>query len=315
MGEPVIVRAGQNPHDRKEKARSILPRYDYVDDLVNMACDLVDIPKLDPKTPKNYVARSLVETGGVGFFDTRTFARGFYFARPQGVPIRYDEFDEFQFYDRGGLTSFSVTRANGARYIRANAKGTPPKAILERFSIMLDLCDRSIASNIRAQILGRVVGDKKGKDGNSARIDTLLASFETGLSVGLDPETLANLQPVDLSVAPTFDRVLAARAAIWSDAMQRVGSVAAMQYSRERTQSAEVNAYIATTIDLVYMMINTFNADCKRQKILGTDNEPLQMVYTGYAARFDEDPRAVQRTEPQTEPREDTEGGENNAAV
>ena len=310
MAEPVIIRAGQNPHEtQNRRPRSILPAYCYVDDLVNMACDLVDVENLDKSIPKNYIARSLVETGGVGFFDSKTFARGFYFARPMGQPIRYDEFDEFQFYDRGGQTSFTINRARGARYIRANAKGTPPKKILERLAIMLDLCDRSIASNIRAQILGRAVGDKQG---NKTRVETLLAAFESGLPVGMDAETLANLQPVDLSVQPTFDRVLAARAAIWSDAMQRVGSVAAMQYSRERTQSAEVNAYIATTIDLVYIMINTFNADCKRQNILGTDNEPLRMVYTGYAARFDDDPRVVQTTGTEAI---DEEGGEDNDAV
>ena len=302
--EPITVRAGSNPHGHKP-APNVLPPYSYFDDLVAMSCDLVDIPKLDPRTPKNYVARALIMSGGIGYLDNNTVARGFYHARPLGEPIRFDEWERFQFSDRLGRTNFEVSRAAGARYIRANATATPPRMILERLSVLLDLCDRSIAANIRAQILGRVVGTTNKK--NETDLWATFDSFERGLPVGLDAEALANLQPVDLTVPITFDRLLAARAAIWSDAMQRVGSVAAMQYSHERTQSAEVNAYIASTIDFVYIMINTFNDDCRRQHILGTDGKPLKMIYTGYAARFDDDPNVVQRTGTEANESEDTD--------
>ena len=281
MSKPKTVRAGSNPHDLPMIGKSILPPYLYIDDLINMACDMVRIENLQPEIPKTYIPQALIETGGVGFLDSNTYAGGFYWARPLGLPIRYNEWDRFEFFDRFGRTNFEVTRDAGARFIKANAKATPPRLILERLAIMLDLCDRSIAANIRAQIMGRVFpwDNKKG----DKALDVLMGEFESGLPLGLPPEQVLSLQTADLTVPVTFDRTLAGRAAIWADAMQRVGSVAAMQYSRERTQSAEVNAYIASTIDLVYIMINTFNDDCERQNILGTDGKPLRMVYAGYA--------------------------------
>lgn len=274
---------------KKHPDLPLLPVVDYATDALNMAADLVAIPNLPDDTPKNFIATSLIKDGGVGFWDLPQDnpARGFYRARKLFRPDRVGEWHSFNFFAGEDSGWFRVTREGGARFIRANASATPTFPFLLRSAVMLDVADRSIAANIRAQIYGRVI--KAPSSMTDENIEAMIAAVESGKPFPLDAAAFEMLKGEDISVPFTADRVASVRSMIWSEMLKRVGSVAADHYKRERTQSAEVSASVSEAIDMVYIMINTFNDDCKRQNIIGTDGKPLTMIYTGYLDRFDDD--------------------------
>lgn len=268
----------------------LLPWVDYAGDALNMAADLVAIPNLGNSVAKNFIATTLIKEGGIGFWDLPADnpARGFYRARRLFRPDRLGEWHDFEFWNGVERGWFRINRDRGARYIRANALASPTYPFLLRSAVMLDVADRSIAANIRAQIYGRII--KAPTSMTDEDILAMIAAVESGKPFPLDAAAFETLKGEDISVPFTADRVASVRSMIWSDMLKRVGSVAADHYKRERTQSAEVSASVSEAIDMVYIMINTFNDDCKRQNILGDNGEPLEMIYTGYLDRFDREP-------------------------
>lgn len=280
------------------RPKPLLPYCSYVDDLINLACDQIEIEHLDPEVPKNFIPKVLIREGKIGFLKRDDPSRGFYRANETGEPGRYDVYRNFFFYTRYG--GFYASYDEGARLIPANATKIPPVFAFERAGVMLDMADRSIAANIRAQIYGRVL--QAGTDKQRETLLALLDSVESGKPIVVTPEAGEILgSSLDLTVPVTFDKVLLARSAIWSGIVKRVGSVAADQYKKERVQSMEVDAAIGETIDSVYIMINSFNEAAKREDIRGLDGGLIQMKYTGYAARFDEDGED-DPAEPQNDP-------------
>lgn len=275
--------------DKRTEA-PLLPWVDYAGDALNMAADLVAIPNLGNSVAKNFIATTLIKEGGIGFWDLPADnpARGFYRARRLFRPDRLGEWHTFDFWNGVDRGWFRITRDDGARYIRANALGSPTFPFLLRSAVMLDVADRSIAANIRAQIYGRII--KAPTSMTDEDILAMIAAVESGKPFPLDAAAFETLKGEDISVPFTADRVASVRSMIWSEMLKRVGSVAADHYKRERTQSAEVSASVSEAIDMVYIMINTFNDDCKRQNILGEDGKPLEMIYTGYLDRFDREP-------------------------
>lgn len=287
----------------ERRPRAILPYASYADDLINLACDQIAIDHLDPEVPKNFIVKTLIDRGRVGFLDRPDPSRGFYRMDIAGLPDRYDLYRHFYFYTYE--TGFYVTWYDGAREIKANATACPPRFAFERAAVLLDMADRSIAANIRAQIYGRVLTATSEKQ--RAAVIALLDSVESGKPLVVTADLAEVLRSsLDISVPVTFDKVLAARAAIWSAIVKRVGSVASEQYKRERVQTAEVDAAIGETIDSVYILINSFNEATEREGIRGADGEIIRMRYTGYAARFDDG-------EPEPEPEPDPEGGDPDA--
>lgn len=268
----------------------LLPWVDYAGDALNMAADLVAIPNLGNSVAKNFIATTLIKEGGIGFWDLPADnpARGFYRARKLFRPDRLGEWHDFDFWNGVERGWFRINRDRGARYIRANALASPTYPFLLRSAVMLDVADRSIAANIRAQIYGRII--KAPTSMTDEDILAMIAAVESGKPFPLDAAAFETLKGEDISVPLTADRVAAVRSMIWSEMLKRVGSVAADHYKRERTQSAEVSASVSEAIDMVYIMINTFNDDCKRQNILGENGKPLEMIYTGYLDRFDREP-------------------------
>lgn len=285
----------------ERRPRAILPYTSYSDDLVNLACDQIEIDHLDPDVPKNFIVKTLINYGKIGFLDRPDPSRGFYRMDIAGLPNRYELYNRFFFYTYD--SGFYVSRADGGREIKANATACPPRFAFDRAAVLLDMADRSIAANIRAQIYGRVLTATSEKQ--KAAILALLDSVESGKPLVVAADLAEVLRSsLDLSVPVTFDKVLAARAAIWSNIVKRVGSVASEQYKRERVQSAEVDAAIGETIDSVYIMINSFNEATKREDVRGLDGQIVTMRYTGYAARFDED------VDPEPEPEPEPAGEE-----
>ncbi|MBQ1755509.1 MAG: hypothetical protein IIZ96_02120 [Oscillospiraceae bacterium] len=285
----------------------LLPLVDYAKDAINMAADLIAIPNLPKDTPKNFIVTTMIRDGGIGYWERPEDdpARGFYRARKILRPDRlgiWHTFDFFKGYEGGW---FRVLRSEGARYVRANAEGSPTYPFLMRSAIMLDIADRSIAANIRAQIYGRVI--KVPDNMTDDDVEAMIAALESGKPFPLSSTAFDMLRGEDISVPFTADRVAAVRSMIWGEMMKRVGSVAADHYKRERTQSAEVSASVAEAIDMVYIMINTFNDDCERQEIIGTDGKPLRMIYSGYLDRFDQEPG--EDPAPERDPGAPEEGG------
>lgn len=296
---------------RKDKQSApLLPSVSYVDILKNLACEMIDYDGVDPEVPKDFITRTLIDRGRVGFWDTDTPARGFYESRAFAARTRYRTPDKFVYYTGAGERSFDITTAQGARDIRANATATPLLDTFKRYAHMLEICDRSIIANTRAQVFGRIIKADGHTAKDSATLEMLLDKLESGKPLVLDADTVAalgNLEPVDISIPYTAPAVIAAKGAIWSEAVKMIGSVAQNQYRRERTQTAEVDAAIGESIDLVYILIDTFNADCERQNITARDGTPTRARFNGYAAKFDTEP-----VEPAQTPQEPQEGGGGN---
>lgn len=260
--------------------------------IINFAASMIDVKSDDPaikEAPRGWALYNLFRYGMIGFYDADSPAlRGWWIAmgydrlNRYGLPVRAECRT-----DKTGAASVFKTieyRPNerGMKILRANTLAIPPLLAMrqdaERIDRAYSLLDVNLRAAKRTQIL---TCEKNQKDA----VLNVLADQEEGDFSVLDRSTLSEIGSIDISVPYVGGDVHALISNLWADALRRWGGVTPPQYKAERTQSAEVAASVAESIDNIYIMLDTLNADAERVGV------PVRFEYRGYGATFDQDPQ------------------------
>lgn len=259
--------------------------------IVNFAASMIEIESDDPavkQAPRGWALVNLFRYGMIGFYDSESPAlRGWWIAMGADRFNRYKQPIRCECRtDRTGAASMFKTieydpKKRGMKLLRANPLTVPPLIAMQedagRIERAYSLLDVNLRAAKRTQIL---TCEKNQKD---AVLD-ILADQDDGEFSVIDRSALSEIGSLDISVPYVGGDVHALISNLWADALRRWGGVTPPQYKAERTQSAEVAASVAESIDNIYIMLDTLNADAKRVGV------PVRFKYRGYGATFDQDP-------------------------
>lgn len=275
--------------------------------IINFAISMVDIESDDPSitsAPYGWAIWHAIAEGAIGFYDTDISAiRGWWVFAGAETKNRYGQPDIGIFRTDSDVRTqithhIEYTKSDGMKLLRANPLRTPPYRQMlrdaDRIEAALSLLDVNLRASKRTQIL------QVPKEQRNTLLE-ILKDQENGDFSVIARESLSVIGSLDVSVPFVGGDIHTLVNNLWADALRRWGGVTPPQYKAERTQSAEVSATVAESIDNIYVMIDTLNADAER---LGV---PVRFKYRGYGARFDYDTPA----EPQ-EPPQNAEGGQGN---
>lgn len=252
----------------------------YFNTFCNLVSSMVSVEGEDVEgTPPAFIIGAGLKHGRAAFIEPNRPGAGWYACDDGGGDLtRY-----------GYLRRLWLTQANDergfyrtdktAKEIRFSPSALPLTAYFLTWAGVLDAFDRAMNANVNAARYGRMIGV-----GNNERNSVKIALQQAGEG---DPaivtqSILSAIQNSDISVPFTTPAILAAKNAYWADCIKQIGGITSQQQAQERTQTAQVNAAIGESVDFIYIMISQFNADCKYHGV------KAKMIYTGFAARFDE---------------------------
>lgn len=273
----------------QKKQKRVNPPFnvsDVVNNIIAFACSNIVAERTDGKpdnVPSGWITESLIRYGSIGYLHSESAAEGFYNVRRAGTRDRYGT--PTQVYARTCATdpaSFVATvgdQTGEMAFIRANPQGTPPIGTIIRYAAMINACDIGTLANTIAALRTQLLVTS----GEPEAVDAILSSVYDGLPAIIDANNpLSDLHAIDISaefVAPAYH---ALATTLTGDCLKMFGGVSPAQYKAERVQAAEVSAQIAASIDNVYIMIDTANADMQRQ------NVPYRLKYVGFGAKYEE---------------------------
>lgn len=261
-----------------------------LDTLINFACAMLDVVPTDGETadePQGWVARNLIDFGVLGWNDTEGAMRGWWLTAAYTELNRYgmpkQAFCRTEATASGGITrriEYAADRP-GMKLVRANAKMVPPRLVMLEYARKIEQCERLLWANMRGAMRSQIVAAPKEQ---VETVRGILEDASNGDASVVEAAVAASLSTIDISVPFMGNDIHQLLTALYSDAYRRFGGVTPPQYKAERQQSAEIAAQVAEAIDNVYIMVDTFNDDCKRYGV------PREMIYRGYGATFDRDP-------------------------
>lgn len=258
--------------------------------LLNFACAMIRCRRMDGRddsVPAGWAVRQLLLNGRIGYLHSPTDAEGFYNIASQGQVDRYGIPTSVTARTQAtGAHGFSVPVSKHDRelngtlsVIRANASGTPPFTSMTRYAQMIARAELHINTNLLASMRSQVIN---APDSQKAAIDIMLERAAQGLPSVIGTNLMEQLSVFDISVPLDAPEVHALYMQMWAEALKQFGGITPAAYKAERTQSAEVNATVAQSIDNVYILLDQANDDCK------TWGVPYVFEYAGVGAMYDE---------------------------
>lgn len=277
---------------KKRPEPLILDELAVEQEIVCFACSQIKARRIDGKpdaVPAGWIEKNLIEHGKIGWVTSDTEAEGFYRVH------RLGRLDRYGIPEMAVLTTEAtaspqfeaavVGAASGgdnnplkAAIIRANAIARPPILTIRRYARAIAACDVAIPANIIASMRSQIVGVDQTQ---SDSMEEILFRAAQGLPVIITADMLQQIRTADISVPFKGGDYQNLRSTLWAEAIKQFGGITPAQYKAERTQSAEVSANIANSIDSVYMMIDQANEDAERYGV------PYRLEYVGYGAKYD----------------------------
>ena len=276
-----------------------------LEDIINFACAMVEIVPTDGDTlqePSGWATRWLIEQGVIGWNETDGAMRGWWLVNGFTELNRYGQpkaaFCRTQATASGEIVRrISYEPGKGMHIIRANTLAIPPRLFMASFARLIEQAERLLWTNMRASTRSQLIGAPKDQ---VETVRGILEDANNGDASVIETTIAQSLSSLDLSVPFMGNDIHQLLTSLYSDAYRRFGGVTPPQYKAERQQSAEIAAQIASTIDNVYIMIDTFNDGCERYGV------PRKMVYRGYGARWDTDaPAEAEKTPDENQPDEE----------
>lgn len=257
--------------------------------ILNFACAMVRCERTDGKPdniPNGWGVKNLIQYGQIGYLHSSTEAEGLYRISKVSTRDRYGTPIEVNAQtDATGSAPFVVSTTRDGEptdgrmsIIRANATAAPPFVTIQRYAEMIAKAEFHVNVNLLASLRSQIVGLP---DGQSAAFDMIMENAMNGFPTKITDDLAHSLTTFDISVPLDSPQVYQLVLQLWASALKQFGGVTPESYKAERTQTAEVDATIAQSIDNVYILIDQANEDCKRQ------NVPLRFVYAGYGAVYD----------------------------
>lgn len=259
---------------------------DIENQIIDFACSVIRAERTDGKPdpiPSGWIVRGLIDHGMLAWRTApEELDGGMYFAAPSGAFDRYGKPGNVFLTNSSTFSGMTVKVGDDCRVIRANSTGRPLRSTIKRYAEMLNWCDIATRANIPASMRTQLV-----KGLNKATVQALLWESWNGRPAVVMPDrggkavTDAEIGTVDLSVPLKAQDYRQLAATLWGEVLKMFGGITPAQYKAERTQSAEVSAQIAGSIDSVYVLIDTANDD------MAAGGVPYRLVYDGFGARYD----------------------------
>lgn len=269
-----------------------------LDTLLDFACAMVDVRATDGRDmpePPGFVVENLIRYGALGWNERQGPERGWWIVNAYTAFNRYGM--PKQAICRTLATNVrEITRplvydsGEGMKLIRASVTRVPPLLFMKKYARNIEKAERLLWTNMGAAMRSQIIGAPKNQ---VETVRGILTDAEDGEASILEDTVASALTTTDVSVPFAGNDIHELLVSLWGDAFRRFGGVTPPQYKAERVQSAEIAADVAEAIDNVYIMIDTFNDDCRRYGV------PREMVYRGYGERFDRDdePKAPKESE------------------
>lgn len=266
---------------KQKRAEHEIPCSPYIDEVISFACSVVTIDDLPPDVPQDFIIKSLIYHGEMVYLDGPL--AGWYLSTRGGLRDRYGRPKAYFLRTLASDAAPFEVPADKTVRIRANALSIPPLFEISRLSNMVSLCDRALRVNLLSSMSTRMFAADTPETENSIRL--AFDDFQDGRPGVVRSDILATMQNSDVSVPFRGGELHALRTALLHDLYKKFGAITPAQYKAERTQSAEVSANIAESIDNIYVLIEQFNRDAEAGGLA------CRMRYTGYGARYDIDPQ------------------------
>lgn len=255
----------------------VFSRYD---EFLNLLLNSVEITGSEngaalPYVEETFAKQTLFEQGQVGY-DKLT--KRFYFAYGEGL-------DEY-----GRFTKVNLVTANGKTTHRAASYDDNPDgayiidglpipnltmgAIIKETTSFMENCDVAMRQNLEACKTPYIV---------VCRNDELRLSFDQALqqkflgqaAIVVSEDLGDGLKAVSVNTPYLVDKFAEARDGERDTLLNKLGILTSNIDKKERVQSAEVNATLGQASDYIYLLIDTFNKQCK------TYGLPFEMKFNG----------------------------------
>lgn len=267
------------------KNRKIRPiDSDYiVDEAFNFACGTIGVRgSAADGVPFGWIVRRLLDDGMVGYVAEGNL-KGWW--RVTGVTL-YDRYRR-PLQVRAATqsttpvvvsmdTTVEKDTPTNIHIIRANPSRRPLVLTARRYADLIARCDVALGANVLAAMRTQIIGVPE-KSKFSA--EELLWDAQAGFPSVLADNFLSAISTVDVSVPLQAPVLQTLRQSLYSELLKRFGGITPGAYKAERVQTAEVSAYVGESIDDVYTLLDTANADAE-----GID---VEFYYNGYGARYD----------------------------
>lgn len=246
---------------------------DFYDELFNLIMNAVKIKNLS-FADEAFVKRELFERGHVGFYDDLFY---------RVIVGEVDPVGEFPknvtlVYKNGNtIAPLKVSYERGirdeVRFIFASPSRRPLCDYLLHTAEILGYATASIRQNLRATMTPAIYVTSDADLRLS--IENAIYEKEDGASaIVVNSDVGATLKGVKCETEYIADKVLDLRARIYKEVLKRLG-VPNSSNKREREQSAEIYADIADTVDSIYTIVDTWNAQMRDYEL------PFEMELNG----------------------------------
>lgn len=261
--------------------------YSRFDEYFNLLLNSVKIVRKSDGKPldyptEHYVKNGLFDGGAMGFDKVADkwascYGEG---VNDEGNPTR------LVFVTANGKTwtrkAYYDDVADGAYLIKALPSAMPMSSLIRETTDFMTNCDVAMRQNVEACKTPYIVVCKN--EDLKLSFENAIAQKQNGQAVVVVSEELGDgLKSIDIGVNFLVDRFAEARDQERDTLLNKLGIMTANINKKERVQSAEVNATIGQATDYIYLLIDTFNKQCKTY---GLDfemqlNGSLEEIYLG----------------------------------
>lgn len=270
--KPVKIR-DLNP--ARKKPYGVFSRFDEYE---NLLANQVSIERTDGGemdfSQEVFAKRALIERGAVGY---DKILKRFYYVYGEGINELGNP-TQLVFVTANGK---SFTRdasyedeEDGAYLIKAYPFDFSLASMIKETADFMTNCDIAMRQNLEACKTPYIV---------VCRDENLRLSFDTALeqkqlgqaAIVVSEELGEGLKAININTPYLVDKFAQARDAERDTLLNKLGILTSNVRKRERVQSAEVNATLGQATDYIYVLIDTFNKQCKNYGL------PYEMKFNG----------------------------------
>lgn len=281
------MRETRNRQEAKARWESCDNEWAIFQEFENTFCNAFKITGLDPDVYPPFIIRGLLYDGCVAYVDHEqsinlSIEEGWYWCRPTGFNSRYGFPKSYNLVYGNYVVAKTNVFYKDFHLIHGNATHFPYVIRFLQEAKELERLRISEKINVEASRNADLIPVKNPEI--RMTLERAYANVRSGVTaVELSEEAAEALQnKISNPTAFNADKIHALFEQRFTNMLKRCGSIADNDFKRERVQSAEVSASAGEAIDFAYIFIDSFNTSCKR------DGLPFEMVFNGYAARFDD---------------------------
>lgn len=262
-----------------------------VKEITALFCNAVTYTDLPTEIPPDYITLGMLFDGAMGV--KTDDPNVWYRIKPAGTINRYGYANAYNLGYANGIFVQQNVPYTDVHLIKANAQCFSWIIKFVQAAERIEQLETSAKINVEVSRNTAIIPVPDEKD--ARQIEQFYKTAKDGAVAVAVTERVAEMLHNQVENPTEFvaDKIMTLARAEWEDVIKRCGVLTSNNFKRERVQTAEVNAGAGECIDYIYIMVDTFNRDCKRAGL------PTRMHFNGYADAFDTAP-------------DDMEGGDGN---